>query len=71
MMERRFTCGHSAKEPLNMGRGAAREARVTAYFDRKCLACRLLSEEAFEASLTIPRTEEKKAAARQRLVNSY
>ena len=54
-----------------MGRGAAREARVTAYFDRKCLACRLLSEEAFEASLTIPRTEEKKAAARQRLVNSY
>jgi hypothetical protein len=38
---RTFTCGHEAEEPLHMGRGKARERRLSEYFGRKCFECRL------------------------------
>jgi hypothetical protein len=50
-----FTCGHTAPEPRNMGRGKARQERIRAFFARKCCECRVQSELAHIASLTAPR----------------
>lgn len=67
-----FNCGHTQTEtPRNMGRGAARKARLVKFFDRNCLQCRLAAEAAFEASLTIPRSPEKAAAVRKQIEMSY
>lgn len=71
-MEYTFTCGHSqAEAPRNMGRGAAREKRLIAYFNRKCLACRLERERILEATLTRPRTAQKLEEAMQQIIYSY
>lgn len=41
-----FICGHQADIPANMGRGEARAKRVSAYFSRKCFACRVVAVKA-------------------------
>lgn len=66
-----FTCEHTAPVPRNMGRGAARLARLAAYTSRPCLECRLAREAHFEASLTLPRTAARTAAARAKIRHSY
>ena len=38
-----FICGHSGNIPTHMGRGQARQERLTKYFNRKCPSCRHLS----------------------------
>ena len=39
MSDRTYTCGHSAAEPVHMGRGQARVKRLTKYFGRPCIIC--------------------------------
>ena len=41
MITKTHTCKHAAPEPRNMGRGAARVARLAAYFARPCRECAL------------------------------
>lgn len=67
----KFLCGHDQQEPRNMGRGMRRQARLNDFFSRNCLDCRLKAEEAFEASLTRPRTPEQAASARAKIIASY
>jgi hypothetical protein len=50
-----FTCGHTAPEPRNMGRGKARQERLRAFFARKCCECAVSGELAHIESLTAPR----------------
>jgi hypothetical protein len=40
METRQYTCGHQGTEPANMGRGKARQDRLTKHFGRPCLECR-------------------------------
>ena len=67
----KFICGHDGQEPRNMGRGLRRQARLAEFFNRKCLACRMAAEDAFEASLTRPRAAEHSAMVREKIANSY
>lgn len=67
----KFLCGHDQQEPRNMGRGIARQVRLNEFFSRRCLDCRMKAEDAFEASLTKPRTPEQSAAARDKIARSY
>ena len=39
MATMRFTCGHEADIPAYMGRGKARERRLSQYFGRRCFIC--------------------------------
>jgi len=34
-----FSCKHEGPEPRNMGRGNARQVRLTSYFARPCFDC--------------------------------
>ena len=36
-----FSCGHMGDIPANAGRGQARVRRLTEYFGRKCLVCKI------------------------------
>lgn len=46
--QRAFRCGcFPPFPPRNMGRGAARQRRLDAYFDRPCLTCALASDRAY------------------------
>jgi hypothetical protein len=40
MKTMKHTCGHESEIPANMGRGAARQARLDAHYSRPCLDCR-------------------------------
>ena len=66
-----FLCGHTQPDPRNMGRGMRRQARLNDFFSRNCLDCRMKAEDAFEASLTRPRTPEQSATVRAKIISSY
>lgn len=51
MAEMNFTCGHSANIPVNAGRGQARTRRLTEYFGRKCLTCKIAGYADFTKTL--------------------
>lgn len=57
----KFTCGHEQEDPKNMGRGQSRATRLSKYFDRKCLTCRLEADRASQELLTVPRTAEQQS----------
>lgn len=46
-------CNHEGQVPRNMGRGASRQTRLVAYFNRKCLDCTIKDNEAYVKGLTI------------------
>ena len=66
-----FTCGHQAEEPRFMGRGQARQRRLTAYFNRKCATCSEQAILALYASLTSPASQETINKRVDRLRRSY
>ena len=45
-------CGHVGFDPRNMGRGAARQRRLTEHYARLCESCALIAEAAHVDSLT-------------------
>lgn len=47
-----YTCGHSGAVPANMGRGAARQRRLSLHFNGRCLECMLVSAESEARRLT-------------------
>lgn len=64
-------CGHLGTVPRNMGRGAARDARIDKYFDRFCRECALERQQQYFRSLTKPVNAEKQAQDVDKLKRSY
>lgn len=48
----RFCCGHSGSIPPRMGRGAARQRRLSDYFAHRCPDCQRAYYASYAAKLT-------------------
>ena len=52
MEMRTYACGHEGEIPRFMGRGQARQRRLSVHFCRPCRECRLVRAESYARSLT-------------------